>query len=549
MPDVELGRLIDTVTPKLNPRTANGLAVEHLANPEDYIDQVFRSAAKGYPAPFKYIGHSRTTPIEEFNEQKRRTSSNRGSKKQYDVARSDVFMEAFHFEFDGEELPKRYISLPYVGEAGTIYISGSRFVISPIMADRVISVGEDDLFVRLLRAKLTFKRLGHHFRVNGQTETVNVTWSEIHNGRNKTKGVTGAGKAKTTMMHYLLGKYGFTETFRKFGKCHPIIGGPEINANAYPADQWTICSSSQVRPRNSFRGNYAPSVVHVAIRNEEFTPVVKSMIAGFFYIADFFPQRITGDTYKKDGRDVLYVDSTRLWMILMGQILFSSLSQEGQLADNIADHYHSLDYYIDIIVDQQLKEIGIKIDSVYDLFFIVIENFDKWVVDSGDKLTSVYNKELNVRHFLLQDITSSIMNMNFRLNAAAKKGLTRNEVIKIMDATLKSGKIFLISKNHGEVSTISAPGDNMAFKMTALLIPQSESNKKAKRNDRGVLTDPSKLLHVSVMEICCYSNLPKSEPSGRQRLNHAAPLTDRNVVDRHAQYIEMLDATQDRMRR
>ena len=548
MPDVELARLIDSVTPKLNPRTAKGLAVEHLANPEDYINQVFHSAAKGYPAPFTYAGHSRTTPIEEFNEQKRRTS-NRGSKKQYDIARSDVFMEKFHFCFDGDPLPPRFFSLPFVGEAGTIHISGSRFVISPIMADRVISVGEDDLFVRLLRAKLTFKRLGHHFKVNGQTETVNVTWSEIHNGRSKTKGVTGAGKAKTTMMHYLLGKYGFTETFRRFGKCHPIIGGPEINSNSYPANEWTICSSSQVRPRNSFRGSYAPSSVFVAVRNEEFTQVVKSMMAGFFYIADFFPQRVIPDTFKHNGQDVLYVDSQRLWMILMGHILFSSLSLEGQLADNIADHYHSLDYYIDIIVDKQLQEIGIKIDSVYELFFIVIENFDKWVVDSGDKLTSVYDKELNVRHFLLQDITAAIMNMNFRLNAAAKKGLTRNEVIKIMDATLKSGKIFLITKNHGEVSTISAPGDNMAFKMTALLIPQSESNKKAKRNDRGVLTDPSKLLHVSVMEICCYSNLPKSEPSGRQRLNHAALLDERNVVERHPQYREMLDNAQNRMRR
>lgn len=541
MPDVELGRLIDVETPKLNPRTAKGLAVEHLRDPENYIDKVFRSADKGFPHPFRYAGHSPTTPIEDFDEQKRRAGTNRGSRAQYDTAPSYVFMEKFHFTFDGEPLPARYISLPYVDEAGTIYISGSRYVISPIMADRVISVGEDDVFVRLLRAKLTFKRLGHHFRVNGQTETVNVVWSEIHNGRSKTKGATGAGKAKTTMMHYLLGKYGFTETFARFGKCHPVVGGPEINTNTYPASEWTICSSSQVRPRNAFRGNYAPSTIHIAVRNEEFSPVVKSMLAGFFYIADFFPQRVIPETR--------YLDSQRFWMILMGQILFSALTMEGQLADNIADHYHSLDYYIDIIVDQQLRDIGIQIDDVYQLFFIIIENFDSWVIDSADKLTSVYNKELNVRHFLLQDITSSIMNMNFRLNAAAKKGLTKAEAINIMKNTLKSGKIFMIAKNHGEVSTISAPGDNMAFKMTSILIPQSESNKKAKRNDRGILTDPTKLAHVSIMEICCYSNLPKSGPDGRQRVNHVAPLDDNNVVQPHAHLADETAAIQARLRR
>lgn len=541
MSDVELGRLIDLETPKLNPITARGLAVDHLKDPENYIDKVMRSADKGFPHPFRYEGHSPTNPIEEFNEVKRRSGTNRGSRAQYDQALSYVFMEKFHFSYDGVPYEPRFISLPYVGEAGTMYMGDSRYLISPIMADRVISVGEDDVFVRLLRAKLTFKRLGHHFRINGMTETVNVVWSEIHNGRSKTKGGTGASKAKTTLVHYLLGKYGFTEMFARFGHCRPVVGGPEINTNTYPANEWTICSSSQVKPRNAFRGNYAPSTIHVAVRNEEFSPIVKSLLAGFFYIADFFPQRVIPETR--------YLDSQRWWMILMGQILFSSLTMEGQLADNIADHYHSLDYYIDIIVDQQLREIGIQVDDVYQLFFVIIENFDHWVIDAADKLTSVYNKELNVRHFLLQDITTSIMNMNFRLNAAAKKGLSRNEAENIMKNTLKSGKIFMITKNHGEVSTIGAPGDNMAFKMTSILIPQSESNKKAKRNDRGILTDDTKLVHVSLMEICCYSYLPKSGPDGRQRLNHAAPTDENNVPQRHPYLIEETDDIQARLRR
>lgn len=540
MADLEMGRLIDLDTPKLNPRTAKGLAVEHLKKPEDYVDQVMRSAAKGFPAGLIYEGHKPITPDEEFDVQTRRPSGTRGNKRQYDMARSDVFMEKFFFDFNGEKI-QRYLHLPAVGEAGTMFISGSRYVISPIMADRVISVGESDVFVRLLRAKLTFKRMSHHYRVNGLIETVNVVWSEIHNGRSKTKGTTGAGKAKTTMMHYLLGKYGFTETFARFGRCYPVFGGPEINSNTYPPGEWTICSSSEVRPRNAARGSWAPSQVRIAIRNEEFSPMVKAMLGGFFYIVDYFPQRVIPESQ--------YMESKRLWMILMGHILFSSTSKEGQLADNIADHYHSLDYYIDIIVDQQLREIGIQVDNVYQLFGIIIENFDQWVVNSGDKLTSVYNKELNVRHFLLHDITSSIMNMNFRLNAAAKKELTKKEVVKIMDATFKTGTIFKIMKSHGEVSTLSAPGDNMAFKMTAMLIPQSESNKQSKRNDRGILTDPAKRFHVSVIEICCYSNLPKSEPSGRQRLNHCAQLDERNVVQRNPAFIELLDEMQERIKR
>ena len=87
-----------------------------------------------------------------------------------------------------------------------------------------------------------------------------------------------------------------------------------------------------------------------------------------------------------------------------------------------------------------------------------------------------------------------------------------------MNMTLRTGLIYSITKNHGEVSTISVSGDNKAFKITSLLVPQSGSNRQGSRKDRAVLNDPSKRLHVSVAEIGGYLNLPKSQPDGRARL-------------------------------
>jgi hypothetical protein len=99
------------------------------------------------------------------------------------------------------------------------------------------------------------------------------------------------------------------------------------------------------------------------------------------------------------------------------------------------------------------------------------------------------------------------------------------------------------------LSTTSSPGDNKAFKLTAILIPQSSSHKGAGGKDRGVINDPSKRLHVSVAEIGGYSNLPKSEPSGRARLNPCVWLTDKYVVMRNEYLRPLLDKVQQMIKR
>jgi hypothetical protein len=99
------------------------------------------------------------------------------------------------------------------------------------------------------------------------------------------------------------------------------------------------------------------------------------------------------------------------------------------------------------------------------------------------------------------------------------------------------------------VSTISTPGDNKATKITSMLVPQSASNRQSQRKDRAVLNDPSKRLHVSVAEVGGYSNLPKSEPSGRSRINPHVRIDPKGVVLRKPEYVEMLDQIQELIKR
>lgn len=540
--DKELARLVDADTPKINPLIGNGLAVYHMTQTEQYIDSVFKAAARGFPAGLLYKGCQRCTPQEEFDE----NTKAKNNKRLYDVAKSDIYMMKYLFEYQGVMLPPRYLYLPFVSDAGTIMLGGSRFNISPILSDRVISVGVDNIFVRLLRDRLTFERMQQHYMENNRRVDAQVAWSLIYHKNAKQKKQPLALKANCTLVHYLFCKYGFTDTFLKFANCRPVVGGPEINHNSYPEDEWVICttaSSEKIRPKGALKGYYRPTQIRVAIRKDEMTPMVRNMVCGFFYVVDHFPDRVMPEYLHP-----AYAGQRRMWMVMMGIILWGHMG-EGKLHDDMADHISSLDEYLDALVITKLKEIGFHVNDVYELFALIIERFTEWVTTAKDKVASMYDKELSILYYVLFDITGAIFRLYFKLKAASKKELTQKEIIATMNLTLRTGLIFSITKNHGEVSTISVPGDNKAFKVTALLKPQSGSNKMSSRKDRAVINDPAKRLHASVAEVGGYSNLPKSAPDGRERLNPHAQFDAKGVIVRKPERAALLDEVQEKIKR
>lgn len=532
-------------TPKLNPTLAHGVAIEHVngttngytRNVEHYIDQIMHSAFDNFLPGFDYLGYRRISPLEEYREVTKKRNS---SKATIDVARHDAYMVEYKFRYEGVMINK-YLYLPFIGDAGTIYISGSRFVISPILSDRVISVGLNNAFVRLLKAKLTFNRLPHFYLANDVRENVQVAWSEIYNDKAaSTARVKKTVNGSCTLAHYLFCKYGFTETFKRFGACEPVVGTVQsITEDRYPRDQWVICRSSGVKPKGYGRNFYEATEVVVAVRIEEHTPMVKNLLGGFFYCTDHFPSRIRPE----------YVDSTRLWMILLGHLIWSGNVGEGKLYNDVADHIASLDEYIDNLLTVNLKNIGYDCPDFYTLLAVIIRDFNDWLLTSDDRVNTMYNKELSVLYYVCYDITSAIFKLYFKLKAAQKKQLNEKKIVKIMTTILKPGLIFRLSKDHGEVSTTTASGDNKALKITTILVPQSSSSRTRAKKDKKAISAPENRLHGSVAEVGGYANLPKSDPTGHSRLNLCLNVAPNGLVVRDPKFTELIDNVQKSFKR
>lgn len=535
--DAEMVRLMEEDTPRLNPTLANGLATEQMLLAERYIDEVMKSTARGFPESLQYMGCQRCNPFEEFSEvirnQSGRRKNKRNVKRAFETAQSNFYLMKYFFRFNGEELPPRYVYLPFVSDAGSITISGSRFNITPVLADRVISIGENHIFVRPQRDKLTFYRQPHAYVADDVRENVQIVHSLIYH-------IKPVPSIKTCIVHYLLCKYGFTETFTRFANCPSAVVRESFDPVEYPPEQWVICASTNIKPRA--RNKLALSIdnvkVKVAIRREEYTNDVKNFVAGFFYVVDHFPSQMTAE----------YVDSTRQWMILMGYILFTGNLGVGELYRRVDDHIGSLDEYVDTITQERFADIDIHVKDIYEFFSIIIVKYNAWWLSGVSKINSMYDKELNVLYFTLSDITEGIMNFHFRIQSIVKKNkeLTRKDVEAALAKFLTMRKIYDLNKKHNEVSAFSYSGDNKAFLITSSLLPQSATTKgrKGKGGDMASLNDPSKKLHFSVAEVGSYCGMPKSDPSGQERLNHCAEIDSRGVVIRNPKFDKLRELVQ-----
>lgn len=523
---------LEANTVKLNQDIVQGLAVKHMKDVERYISEVFDSLAQSFPPGLKYHGCKRCTPEEEWREATRK----RNNRCTFDVARSDLYLMRYDFSYNGGPIWSRYLYLPFVSRGGIIHISGARFGITPILADRVISIGLNNVFLRLIKAKITINREAVFYKANGIQESVYVAWSTIYNTPNKSAAAKNI-KGNCTLVHYLFCKYGFEETFKRFANCTPKVLDENAPLSDYPTDQWVICESRQIMPKGVKRQFYEPCKIKLAIPKEQYTAMTKSLVAGFFYVADLFPNRI-------------YVDSIRNWMILMGHLIWNDENiGHGRLIDDMNDHIQSLDYYLDALNKDKLGVLGYKCNDIYELFGIIIQHFNGWLLGPEDRVSTMYDKELQILYYVCLDITSAISNFGFKLQAAMKGPLDENKIRSLMNKYIKPGIVFRITRDHGEVSPQSTPGDNMATKITALLVPQSKSSKSRGRRERMSLTDPSKRLHASIAEVGGYANLPKGEPTGRSRVNPTLQITPNGMVIRREIHRELIDQTQAQFRR
>lgn len=502
--------LIDKHIPYPNRAICDGLATVYIPLAEAYIDEVFRSAIRSIPS-LQYLGSKPCSPREEYDEV---TKPNNG-RRSYNLARSDIYHIRYWFEYQGTRFD-RYLYLPFVEDAGIIHLSGSCYHIHPVLTDKIISATNQGVFVRLERDKVNFNRLPYSYMTNHGREQTYVVWSEIFRKSPEMQKIPPTTRAKSCVTHYLFARYGFMETFAQFANIVPVIG--EYHAaieTEYPADEWVVCTSIQIKPKTYIDPAYFPNHLYLAIRRSEWTPLTQALVAGCFYVIDHFPQRVTLQT----------IQDARLWVILLGEVIFSGNSRVGINCNRIHEHFGSLDEYVDPIVARKLIEIGCEAQNFYELLAYILKEFNQWTLASPEATQSVYGKNLEVLYYALFDIKASIFKTIFQLVKQDRKKQEKGTTLSVKDVQdvfrkyLKPGSIFGLQRANIAAGSVSYSGDNKYFKLTSV-IGQQQSVVGARRGRKTrTVVDATKRLHSSMIEAGSLLFLSKSNPTPMIRAN------------------------------
>lgn len=533
--DRALKQIITESTPAFNPLIASGIVTHQMRGADSYVDDVWRCAAADWPESVQYLGLVRCTPEEQYNF----AASKRHGKHQFEMARSDVFLVKCRIKYNDRIMePHLYIPAPEKG--GTIHLRGPCHTILPVLADMALSVTKNGVYMPFSRTKLTYERLSHSFFANGISASAYVVWSAIHAYALKESGKNGV---YTTLSHYLFCKHGVKETFRLYAKandgsgapCHIHLVGPETAVGEFPEKDWVVCTSNGIAPKavrgKNARRYYTPSKVKLVVPRTHWNDLTANLVAGFFYMVDNYPDRLS----------VEYCDEVRVWRTLLGLIIFRDDQREGKVYENVMVHMDSLDAYVDTIVKKNLAEVGIYVETTYEFFAYIIEYISEWIMSSN--LASMYGKRLVTLRYVLSDIVESIFKFTFRIKNDNRRQLNERRLALALSKFIKPELIFRLSRGHGEVSVVSSPGDNTMFRFHGALVLQSSATGRGPKS-KPAIGDQSKLLHSSIAEIASYPNLPKADPSGRERLNPCAHVQEDGRVLRNPEHQPVLDKIQ-----
>lgn len=525
--------LIDFIqadTPKINPDIAEGLITKHIQYGEAYLDDIFRAVLKDldHGMGFKYLGFERMSPADEFIET---TKGKNNGPRQYNLARTDTYMVKLKFEFDNEIIEKP-LSLPFISQAGTLKVFGTTYAVTPVLADRIISITPPVIFIRLMSVRLNFEKLNYYFMADNRLEYPPVVVSEVY----KTN-----GDAKTPMVFYLLCKYGVKGMFKHYFDADVIYDyDDQLTRDKYPEKDYVICKTAGISPKRTRIRDYEKTKIGFAVPRNKFTPTMKAVISGLYYILDLYPNEIAMEDF----------EDQYTWRVRLGYYLFGYGQNPEKLNDDILNHLSSVDQYIDEVMRVKFKKINMDIRDMYQLFFVIIDQFENWEAQNLNQESNLYPKELSILYYLYQDLTKQIVNLVYQLKKKNKfNEIKINDVKEAIRAKVKTNKINIINKTHGEVNVVNYSGDNMIFGVTHLLVPQDKTTKLRNGNDGINLEDPTKRLHVSTAEVRTYSGMAKAAPDGSTRLNPHLKIDHEGGIIRDESLREMLDKVQSRITR
>ncbi len=506
---------------KINPDIAQGLAVKELDKVEQYIDKRWRSAAANFPPNLYYEGPYRYTPEEESDLLLRRYDG----KTFYDLAPTDTFIVKYKFRYSDPYSMKDTtfhcnMRLPFVTKGNRMRINSTTYTILPVASDPVFYATDEDCFLSLNKRSIKLYCFTYTFICNDLIYNAPVIWSNLYTDGSDSKKskkkrnnivYSNANSKKSKLEYiplsiYLFSKYGLTQTFKLFGVEVKVLDEKDIDLIDHT---WTVCKSSvgaNTVTRGTGNKNFIKNSIVIALNTQELSYDLKCLISSFYYITDCYNNSINPE----------FVDNDRMWTILLGSALQTKTGdKDGIVYEKAVRHLNIVESYIDIVSKDDLEEIDIHVDNIYELFLFLIKNSQLAMLNSNP--TTMYNKKIRVLPKLMSEVVESINRFVFQLKSILPNQLSATTIKDALKDNINMDRIIKDISNRREITIVDSATDCLIYEHTSKILLQSQMNKNANKNMASSTND--KNIDISVCEVGSFNNHSKKEPTGRGTIN------------------------------
>jgi hypothetical protein len=478
---------------KLNTDIITSVATTQLNKVEMYIDWVWKCASKGFPEGLKYKGGRRCTPRETFTELTKTGSPNRI----YDMARSDVYLMRYDFEYKGVKLKPKHIFLPFINDGGLMFIRDTQYSVTPVISGRVFNIEQNNIYLPSTRLRMGFWQINISCLVNDMEINPYAVGSYLFSIYPE----TDRSPLKPLLIHYLLAKYGLAKTL-KFYKLTAKVGGKELDE--LDKSKWFVFKSKLIHTAAFYEG-LAPEI-RIAVSCETYYTLASNIIASIFYIFDNAAEA----TAELDE-----LNNPNLWLRLLDFFIYKERCGETKLKERMTKHLESMESTIDSITIDTFRRAGVDSSTIFELFRHLTLNFQDMCVhyDYG----TMYDLQLCTVEPLTFGVRKDIFNTMYILQKTPDIYLEEAKINSIISKNIKRDRI-LDWKGHGELEPVSVASSCMVFGPSADLITHRKAtgvsgDGMVDLNDRGLL------MHQSLLEIASIHACTGKDFTGRSIAN------------------------------
>jgi hypothetical protein len=495
---------------EFNHDVARGLA--HLESKQmmGLLDKILKSAFSDPSLGLVYVDYKRPPP-EESAEEIHRVSSSGG----FDISASDLHVVKYVFKYGMllDKTTERYRWMPFIRPGNLIMLGGSSYLTKPVVTDKIISPGPENTFIRLLRTKISISKINYACTVNGfRTLDLSVPLMSIFNKKPKDK----ATNCKSTLLLHLLGQYGLTGMFKKFGFKDVVItsqdGIQTVDLNQYLAYTTGALAGKSMTANN----------LVLLAPNADRCRLLDQLMCNTFYLLDNL----------KLSLDM--VDTPGEWQRTLGTILYGD-KNDTWLTLNMRRQYETLltSYMPPVMVEMLRVDFGdllgpdLQHEGFFKLLILTMMNYDMWLSVANEISASAYDKQYAVNYFLLYDTITKINQISWELfESKVNGGLTDASILKCLRKhfTLR-GFYRVTDKSNLSVVSISTHISNYVYRsVNASLQLNANGATGAQKKAKGPPIDPTTLLHETHLIAGTMSAIGASKMSPLSTINIFAPI-------------------------